>query len=164
MKTDLEKRIRVLEDMEEIRKLKHRYCYLVDRGVAGEGAAIDELMQYFTTDAKVDFGELGGVHEGKDAVDAFFRTFVPAVLSYSAHMVANPVIGVNGDHATGRWYVDVPCTARQPEGDTAAWLQARYEESYIREEGIWKWTFMKAMFDFITPFELGWVKSRFPGA
>jgi len=157
MNPGLEKRIRILEDIEAIRKLKALYCYLADAAIAGDTAKWDDLMARFTDhEPWADF-EPFGVHKGKQAVASFFKDTVSSFLSYSAHMVSNPIIEVEGNQATGRWYVDVPCTVRPV--NRPAWLQAKYEEAYVKEEGLWKWKSITARFDFISPFDEGWVRN-----
>jgi len=83
-----------------------------------------------------------------------YKDLVASSLSYSAHMVSNPIIEVDGEKATGDWYVLVPCTGRAQ--NVAAWIQGRYEEEYVKENGEWKWKSITARFDHITPFDEGW--------
>lgn len=153
-----EERIQVLEDIESIKKLKASYCYWADAGIAGDASKMDELVAHFTDDDPwADFEDFG-VHKGKEAVAAFFKEVVVSTLSYAAHMVCNPVIEVDGKKARGTWYVDVPCTLRGAE--RPIWLQARYNEEYVKERDNWKWKSITTRFDFITPFDEGWVQSR----
>ncbi len=157
MSKTVEERVQTLEDMESIKKLKASYCYWVDAGIAGDASQMDELIAHFTDDEPwADFGPFG-VHKGKEAVAAFFREVVAGTLSYSAHMVSNPIIEVDGSKGKGRWYVDVPCTLRGAE--RPLWLQAKYGEEYVKEGGEWKWKSITARFDFITPFDEGWVRA-----
>lgn len=157
MNKSLEERIQILEDIESIKRLKACYCSWADAGIAGDASGMDAIMDHFTDDEPwADFGPFG-LHEGKEAVGAFFREAVVSTLSYSAHMVCNPVIDVEGSRARGRWYVDVPCTLRGAE--RPLWLQAKYEEEYVKEEGKWKWKSITTRFDFITPIDEGWVKT-----
>ena len=153
---DLLKRVTALEDLEAIKRLKRTYCYIADDAINGNPAAWNDLMSRWVDDCWADFGPFG-VHRGKEAVASFFTNTVSGFLSYSAHMVANPIIDIDGDTATGRWYVDVPCTLRAP--DRAAWLQAKYDEEYVKVGGAWKWKSITARFDFLSPFEEGWVKT-----
>ena len=156
MTTDIEKRIAVLEDIEEIKKLRAKYCYLVDAGVAGDSSKLDELITLFTEDATADF-EFLGVHEGKEAVTKFYMEVVPAAISYSAHMVSNSIIEVDGNQAHGKWYFLVPATGKAE--NRAVWIQGRYEEEYVKIDGEWKWKSLIARFDHITPFDEGWAKT-----
>ena len=157
MDNALAERFTALEDIEAIKELKSIYCYLLDAGVAGDSTKMDELVELFTDDCLVDFSELG-VHQGRKAVADFYKDLVPSTLSYSAHMVSNPMIEVDGKTATGKWYFIVPCTFRQTA--QASWVQGRYDEEYVKMEGQWKWKSITARFDHITPFEDGWAKTR----
>lgn len=157
METVLERRIKILEDIETIKKLKHRYCFLVDAGIAGDMTKMDELLANFTEDAWVDFSHLG-IHSGRIALESFFKEFIPLALSYSAHLVLNPVIEADLDSAWGNWYFFVPCTFREKK--TPVWILGKYEEAYKKISGQWYWQSITARFDFISPFEEGWVKNR----
>lgn len=157
MGVDPGKRIQVLEDIEAIKRLKASYCYLVDAAIAGDSSKWDELLAHFTDDAWADF-ELLGRYEGRENVGKLFKEIVASLLSYSAHMVSNPIIQVDGDEARGRWYVHVPLTGKAE--NMAGWLQGRYDEEYAKVNGEWKWRSITATFDFITPYDQGWVKTR----
>jgi hypothetical protein len=154
---DTADRLQILEDIEAIRRLKALYCFLVDAAVAGDLAKWDDFMTHFVDDAWIDF-EGFGRHEGKQAVGRFYRDLVGASLSYSAHMVSNSLIEVEGASARGSWYVHVPVTIRPT--NQAAWLQGRYQEEYVRVDGQWKWKSISTTFDFITPYDQGWVQAR----
>ncbi len=158
MESTIEKRIAILEDIEAIKKLKSLYCYLVDAGINGDGSKMDELMTHFAEDAWIDFGEADtpDIHKGRDAVAKFYKENVCSLLSYSAHIVANPIIEVSGDEATGRWYVFVPCILR--ETNSALWLSGKYKEEYVKINDRWKWRSMTFRAEIQTPFEgKGWV-------
>ena len=158
--TDLEQRLQQQEDLEAIRRLKHyNYCHCVDRAVAGEAAAIEETVSRFTDDVVADFTGFP-LAEGREAVTAFYAQGVPAILSYSQHHVFNEVIDVDGDRATGRWYVHCPVvfTEASPVGQVAPGLvMGRYEEEYVREDAVWKWRRIVALLDVVAPGETPWV-------
>jgi hypothetical protein len=157
MESTLEEKIAKLEDIEAIKQLKALYCHLVDDGINGDMAKMDELMARFAEDAWIDFGteEVPDVHKGRDAVTAFYKGTVCSALSYSAHIVANPLIEVNGDKAVGSWYVYVPCTFR--ETNSAVWLAGKYREEYVKVNGQWQWQSMTFRAEIQTPFEgTGW--------
>lgn len=156
MTQTLEQRVAILEDIESIKKLKATYCYLADAGM-GDAAMMELFGHHFTDDIRVDF-EFLGKYQGRASVIAFYRDQVAQLLSYSAHMVTNPRIEVNGNEACGEWYVLVPLTLRETQ--QAAWLQARYQEEYAKQDGCWKWRSITARFEHITPFEEGWAKVR----
>ena len=155
---DLESRIRKLEDIEEIKKLKATYCYLCDAGL-GDPKNRDELISHFTKEAKVDFGlGEGSQFEGPDGLKLFFGGVVPGSVSFCIHMVHNPIIEVNGDRATGRWYYEAP-TTDMATGD-AQWMMGTYFEEYVRENNEWKFSSIKTDWKYISPYDEGWAKNR----
>ena len=158
--TNLEYRLQRFEDLEAIRRLKHyNYCHCVDRAVAGISSAIDETISHFTDDVVADFTGFP-LAEGKEAVADFYARGVPSILSYSQHHVFNELIDIDGDQATGLWYVHCPVnfTEASPLGKVAPGLvMGRYEEQYVREEGVWKWRRIVALLDVVSPGEMPWV-------
>ncbi len=148
---EMTKRLETLEDIEAIKKLKARYCLYVDKRDE-EG-----FVSLFTEDTVWDGGRFGH-YEGQAAVRNFFRA-IPEVLSFAVHYVMNPVIEVQGEKATGEWYLLEPCT--MVEGDQAVWGTARYEEKYVKEGGEWRFKEIKLIPVFWSPYEQGWVKKKF---
>ncbi len=152
--SDLEARIRVLEDIEQIKKLKAIYCELCDAGLTDDRNR-DALVAHFTADATVDFGMgEGSTFEGKEGLELFFGTIVPSGVSFCMHMLHNPVIEVDGDRATGRWYFEAPTTnavTGKPQ-----WMAGRYLEEYRREGGVWKFSSIETVWKYVAPYEQGW--------
>ena len=91
---DLERRIKALEDIEEIKKLKARYCAYCDAGYDA-----DAIAALFTEDAVWDGGMRGRAEE-REGIRDFFA-MAPQRLPFAIHMVMNPIIEVEGDAATG---------------------------------------------------------------
>jgi len=75
------------------------------------------------------------------------------------HMLA-PIIEVEGDDATGTWYLLVNQTDRTPQGEVPVWIQDKYENEYVRVGGEWKFSHLRFKFTFYTPYEDGWVNTR----
>jgi ketosteroid isomerase-like protein len=149
---DLARRIQVLEDIEAIKKLKTRYCAYCDNNYDA-----DSIAALFTEDAVWDGGAFGK-HEGREAIRAFFRG-APQIFPFAIHQVMNPLIEVQGERATGSWYLFQPATLA--EGNQAVWLAARYEEEYVKAGGEWKFKHLRVHASFLTPFEQGWAKKKF---
>jgi len=78
---------------------------------------------------------------------------------FAIHMVMNPDIEVNGDTATGSWYLFQACT--YAEDNQAIWGSGRYDEEYVRLDGVWMFKHLKLTWFFWTPFEQGWAKAQF---
>jgi len=124
----LEQRITRLEDIEAIKQLKARYCEICD-----DNHDADKILSLFTED---------GIWEGKniahatghDEIRALFQDFQKTI-TFSQHMVQNPIIEVNGTTATARWYFFGTFTYAN---DQARWQAARYHEDYEKVDGEWK--------------------------
>ncbi len=154
---ELETRVRRMEDIEEIRKLKATYCFLCDAGLDDEHNR-DELIAHFTADAQVDFG-LGPASkfQGKEGLEVFFGQVVPGAVSFCMHMVHNAIIEVDGDRATGKWYFEAPTT--DAASGRAQWMAGTYLEEYVREDGEWKFSSIETRWKYISPYDEGWAKN-----
>jgi len=164
----LEARLKVVEDIEEIQKLMATYEDYLD-----SLQRLDELVALFTDDAKfvVSFhGEAGaegvllGTYEGKEGIRRLLSQLNPKSLSYCAHLVSNPIITVDGEKAKGRWCLLCPFTALTREGPVAVWEQGTYDNEFAKVDGKWKISLMRFEFNFSTPYEDGWAKTRMRGA
>ena len=89
---ELEARIKVLEDIEEIEKLMASYAYWVD------AFQMDDVVGLFAENAKAEYGPLGS-YEGKDGITTFFKEVVPNTQSWSAHQLRSPIVTVEGEKA-----------------------------------------------------------------
>ncbi len=151
MKT-IEERMRVLEDIEEIRKLKARYAAACD-----DNYDADAIAALFIEDAVWDGGSLGTA-EGRAAIHKFFSR-AAEYFPFAIHNVMNPIIDVEGDRATAQWYLLQPAT--MAKGNQAVWLAAVYHDEYVRHEGRWMFRRLSVTAHFLTPYEEGWARKPF---
>ena len=126
---DLNKRITRLEDIEAIKQLKARYCEICD-----DNHNPDRITSVFSEDAIWE-GRGIGKAEGHAAIRELFAGF-QKMMSFTQHMVVNPVIEIDGDSAKGTWYFFGPFTF--VDGNQAKWQAARYHEDYQKVNGVWK--------------------------
>lgn len=145
-------RVQKLADIGEIKKLKARYAAACDSSYDA-----DAIAELFTEDAVWD-GGIFGKAEGRENIRRFFRR-APAVFSFAIHNVMNPRIEVNGDRATGEWYLLQPAT-REPE-TRAVWLAAVYHDEYVRVDGKWRFRRLLVNANFLTNYEEGWANKPF---
>jgi hypothetical protein len=54
----------------------------------------------------------------------------------------NPVITVDGDRATGIWYIMGPWDVT--EDNKRTWMTARYDDDYVKVDGEWKYQHLRA--------------------
>jgi len=156
---DLQARLRRLEDTEAIRNLKSRYAQLCDRNYSP-----DQLANLFTEDAVWD-GAAFGVFRGREQIRAFFAG-VSRQITWALHYMAGPEITINsdGETASGCWYLFEPCTMTQrnnPGTKEPVLQMAKYEDSYRRVDGVWKFAHVKIEYEALTNLYEGWVAQPF---
>lgn len=143
----LANRIGILEDTNAIRKLQHAYGYYLDK------CLYNEVVDLFSDSGEVRF--LGGVFTGKASVrrlycDRFRKNFTNGI--------NGPIYGFMLDHPQMQDIVDVApdrsaahgrfrCVMTAGRHETAAtetlpmrqwWEGGQYENTYVREDGVWK--------------------------
>jgi hypothetical protein len=86
------------DTLEQLRRLKYRYLRSLDL------KEWDEFADTLTEDVHTDYGA-NLTFEGREAVLDFMRTSLgPAIIT--VHQVHHPELTVDGDRATGRWYLE----------------------------------------------------------
>ena len=152
MEHSLEERITRLEDIEAIKQLKARYCEICD-----DDHNPELITTIFSDDGIWDGGRIG-VAKGHAEIRALFTTFAQRI-SFSQHMVMNPMIDVSGDTATARWYFFGPFTVRASNGEQAMWQSTRYVDDYVKQKGCWKLQHLRVRGRSISAnYEEGWAK------
>ncbi len=131
---ELEKRVRALEDAEEIKTLHREYLFYISN------LEIDKALDCFTEDIITDIAAYG-IRRGKKEVGKFFHEVIRenVLQSRDGHFTGQPVISVEGDKAKGHWmfYRFVP------EPSPKRWVQGRYDCEYKKENGRWKFSALK---------------------
>jgi len=93
---ELEKRIKVLEDIDQIQKLQVRYVNCLTT------ASWPEVLDCFAENAVVDFPQ--GVWRGREGTQAVFRDLVSLMhVGLEGNFVVHPIVTVDGDTAKGSW-------------------------------------------------------------
>jgi ketosteroid isomerase-like protein len=121
---DLRSAVRLLEDIEEIRRLRMKYHYLINEGL------LDRAAEIYAEDARVVWSSFGTAH-GHDEIVALFKS-LPA--DFVKHFVSNHIVDVAGDEATGVAYVD----ARYASDGESYFIAGKYDERYRRTEDGWR--------------------------
>jgi len=115
-------------DVDAIARMKHEYCFTIDRG------QYDAWPTLFTEDGRF-VRDNGDTYEGQDELAAFAHEDFDALFDSTAHVVTNPVIDVDGDRAEGEWYLLL--FYRSPDGDFG-FTQAWYDDTYRKVDGEWR--------------------------
>jgi len=135
----MEKRLKVTEDIEQIKQLHRRYENYHTFG--------DEWgrLSCYAENAILEYG--GMQYKGKKAIAEHMRLTgkpepwvdkenpLPA-----GHFVIHPLITVDGDRAKGTWLMyEMQSHARTYQ--SLFWVQGLYDCDYVRENGEWKFSY-----------------------
>jgi hypothetical protein len=152
-------KIQKLDDIETIKQLMHNYTYWLDYG------EFDKALNCFAEDAVLDVREREAPREGHQPFEVRcsgmveLRNFYSAIVhkrdKFSAsHLLLNPVVNVEGDLATGIFYLLEPTAIQR-----AIWGHGRYDLKFSKIEGEWKIKMLAFEWNFNTPYDEGWFKT-----
>jgi ketosteroid isomerase-like protein len=138
----LEKRLRAMEDAEEIRKLHTDYIYCLSNW------EFEKMADCFAEDAVEEGIYPDQVHKGKAAIKKMFKKMAADPPQKGGHMLIQPVISVDGDKGEGHWIMyRLNYYFKGPSGQVINMfgpsIQRRYDCEYKKENGKWKFARMK---------------------
>lgn len=152
-------RVERLEGTRAVKKLQRAFGYYVDRGLWSEAADL------FTDDGTIEIG-VDGVYAGKPRIAEYLRRLHGGQdgLIYgqlNEWVTLQPAVSIapDGHSATARWR-DLGMLGQYKRH--AEWRDGIYENSYVREGGVWKIRSLHLYVNFVAPYERGWARLR-PG-
>ena len=127
-------------DWVEIYQLKSKYSWYYDT------PDLDALMDLFVADAELDMGPYGVCH-GTNQIRVMFAENIssPDNNYPTLHATTNPLITIDGDDATGQWFLLDMVLNDSPQRPTLGW-GALYFEKYRRVQGRWRISYIKMKF------------------
>lgn len=128
--SDIERRIGLLEDIEAIKKLKHRYLHCLDNKLW------DELEQCLDGNVKASF--MGGAmkYDGRDELMEFYKVGLPPT-RLTSHTGHHPQIELtDAGSAKGTW--EVKTYLIETEVNLSLGGMSVFHEEYIKKDGEWK--------------------------
>jgi hypothetical protein len=157
---ELERDVGLLEDTKAIKRLQRAYGYYVDKKLSREIGAL------FADDPNAT-AELGGsgVYVGRARIAEFYdRVIGGEGLELSElfnHMILQGVVHVAPDGLTakGRWRALIQIGVH---GESATWAEGPYENEYVKENGVWKFSKVHWYQTFSAPYSPGWHKASEP--
>ncbi len=129
--TDIEMRLRTLEDREALKAVLLQYYYAVD-----SMTDYDRLVDCFTEDATFDVEDLGlAVYRGHDAIRAFFEGVFSSTLHHCHHISNFDITRLEENEASARGYVFAKAQGR--DGSNIV-VHCSYAIEYVRTSAGWK--------------------------
>jgi hypothetical protein len=145
----LEKKVGILDDINEVKRLQRAYSYYVQHMMR------DEIYDCFADSPEVSLHWLEGTWLGKEGVKRYFgvgsdRPEPPPGFLHQVMPIAGVVeVTPDGKRAKGRWYSFGAVSMPAEKGKfRSSFVGGIYEIEYIKQNGVWK--FLKV--DWIIPF------------
>lgn len=125
---ELEKRVKAIEDLEEIKKLHQRYINLMDN------LKYREVLDLFTDDCTSEVRDSGEKRGKKELEELYTRiATIRGTVRYDGHLAVEPDITVDGDTARGTWLIYMLFSK-----SAINWVQGRNDCEYKKVDGQWK--------------------------
>jgi len=154
---ELAHRAQLLQDGQELENLQRIYGYYLDR------ALWDQVADLFAADGTIEMGQRG-VYVGKARVRKFLGTLGPPGLTpgwLNDHIQLQVIVDVAPDGLSAR--------ARSRElamtghaGVSGTWSEGVYENTFVKDHGVWKFKSLHFYPTFITDYDKGWAKDAQP--
>jgi hypothetical protein len=148
-------RVERLEGTRAVKKLQRAFGYYVDRGLWGDAADL------FADDGTIEIGA-DGVYAGKARIREYLRRLhggqeglIYGQLNEWVTLQPAIVVADDGLSATARWR-DLGMLGQYKQH--AEWRDGIYENTYVRENGVWKINSLRLYLNFVAPYERGWAR------
>ena len=147
----LELRVERLKAVDDVERLNAQYGFYVDKSMQ------DAISALFTENATLEI--LGrGVFIGKDRIYEYMRRLgAPQVGSLFNHMQLGPVVHISDDGQSAQIRVRLLVMFGQ-DGRAAQWGEGIYENTFVKDNGVWKYNNLHGYQTFYTNYEDGWAK------
>jgi hypothetical protein len=152
-------RVEKLEGTRAVKKLQRAFGYYVDRGLWGDAADL------FTAEGTIEIG-VDGVYAGKGRIREYLQRLhggqeglIYGQLNEWVTLQPAVFIARDGRSATARWR-DHGLLGQYKKH--AEWRDGIYENSYVKEDGVWKIRSLHLYVNFLVPYEKGWARLK-PG-
>ena len=159
----LDRQIGLLEDHVQIERIQRAYGYYVDK------AQWPQIAALFSSTGTLEIGGRG-VFVGPKRVLEYLVTGLGPIGIHPRQMINHEqlqgVVDVAPDGLTakGRWTAFVMSAVGGTETTpaVAGWGDVTYENQYVKENGVWKLSKLRAPFNMYTSYKDGWGKVATP--
>jgi hypothetical protein len=156
--SSLQKQVELLEDAKAIERLQQAYGYYVSEGMGSDAAAL------FTDSpaASIEYAQQG-VYLGKDRIRAFLthggEGLKDGEIREAPVMQGIVHVAPDGKTAKGRWRT---LMMSGTHGQDGLWTEGPFENEYVKEGGVWKFSKVHWYTTVIGSYDEGWHKKSYP--
>jgi hypothetical protein len=153
----LERRIRLLQDAEEIENLISMYGYYLDK------QQWDLLTDLFVEDSTTEISQRG-IYVGKKGLRRAWELFGPQNIERNHlhnHIQMQPVIHVDPEGQRA-WVRSRALSQLGTFGGAGIWGDSVYENELVKEAGVWKIKRDHLYTTFFAPYDTGWAMGARP--
>lgn len=150
-------RVTLLEDHDAVENLQATFGFYFDKGLWQDTADL------FTRNGTFEYG-LSGVYVGQDHIRRALLLFGPEGLAsgyLNNHMQLQAVITVAPDGRTASGRFQGMMMLAEP-GTNGIWGVGIYENTYVKEDGVWKIASLHFYPSAMTDYDKGWARSALP--
>lgn len=150
-------RVARLEDQDAVENLQATWGYYFDKGLW------EDTADLFTSNGTFEYG-LSGVYVGQEHIRRALLLFGPQGLGQgylNNHMQLQAVITVAPDGKTAAGRFQGMMMLAEP-GTNGIWGVGIYENTYVKEGGVWKINSLHFYPSAMTDYDKGWARSALP--
>jgi hypothetical protein len=166
----VERELGLLKDVQAVRRLQFQYGYYMDKGL------YDEVVDLFATNGELYF--MGGIFRGREGLRRLYcgrlrEIFTgghngPVFGMLCDHMQLQDIVSIapDGLSARGRFRAFLQGGSHESKPDITSrlplqwWEAGIYENTYVKESGIWKIQTNDYNMFWTAEFEKGWAHSK----
>jgi hypothetical protein len=147
----LEQRVERLQAAVDVENLNASYGFYVDKSMQ------DAISALFAEDSTLEI--LGrGVFIGRDRVYEYMRRLgAPQTGSLFNHMQLQPIVSISPDGTTAQMRTRLFVMFGQVDR-AAQWGEGIYENTFVKEDGVWKYKNLHGYQTYYTNYDAGWAK------
>jgi triacylglycerol lipase len=156
---ELAHRAMLLQDEQTVENLQRIYGYYFDR------AMWDQVADLFADDGTIEMAQQG-VYVGKQRVRQFLGLLGHHGLTegwLNDHIQLQPIVDIAADGRTARVRSREFAMTGQFQGK-GYWSEGIYENTFVKDNGVWKFKSLHFYPTFITDYDKGWAKDAQPAA
>jgi hypothetical protein len=153
---DIELRLARQASHEAVERLQRAYGYYIDKGLWSAAADL------FADDGTWEYGQ-GGVYRGPARIAAALGLRGPEGLAHgdlNTNFICQGIVTIAPDNQTAK--ARVRADQQLAENGKGSWGEGTFENTYVNDNGVWKFASLHFYVTMKCDYDLGWIKGDIP--